>query len=235
MHIPDGFLTGEAALIGTVTGAVGIAVCLRAAARHGRERDLPLAGLAAAFFLVGDAPMVPITVGTQGHLLGGTLAVALLGPWLGALTIAVVCALQALVLGDGGITTLGLTITNLALVPAVAGYPLMLALRRMLPMSPRGLAGACGAAAGASVLLAAAIFVLEVTFGAAVTLDRSAVAWSTMGAYGVIALIEGIITALVIRGLVSVRPDLVHVAAPLRRRHAEAARRRGTARPELSQ
>ena len=31
-----------------------------------RERDLPLAGLAAAFFLVGEAPMVPITVGTQG-------------------------------------------------------------------------------------------------------------------------------------------------------------------------
>src|SRR5919206_2278815 len=135
MHIPDGFLTGEAAAIGAVTGAAGVAVCLRGAARSVRERDLPVAGLAAAFFLVGDAPMVPITVGTQGHLLGGTLAVALLGPWLGGLTIAVVCAIQALVLGDGGITTLGLTITNLALVPAFVGYPLMIALRRVAPVA----------------------------------------------------------------------------------------------------
>src|SRR6185312_13562010 len=108
----------------------------RRAGAEGRERDLPVAGLAAAFFLVGDAPMVPITIGTQGHLLGGTLAVALLGPWLGGLTIAVVCAIQALLLGDGGITTLGLTITNLALVPAFVGYPLLLALRRPLGVAP---------------------------------------------------------------------------------------------------
>lgn len=207
MHIPDGFLTGEAAAIGAVTAVAGLSVCLRGASRSVRERDLPLAGLAAAFFLVGDAPMVPITIGTQGHLLGGTLAVALLGPWLGGLTIAVVCAIQALVLGDGGITTLGLTITNLALVPAFVGYPLLLALRRLLP-----LAIACGIAAGVNVLLAAAIFVTEASLGAARHVDMSALVWSTMGAYAVIALAEGAITAVIVRALLRVRPDLVRVA-----------------------
>ncbi len=104
VHIPDGFLTGEAAAIGAVTAAIaGVAVCLRRAARTARERDLPIAGLAAAFFVVGEAPLVPITVGTQAHLLGGVLAVALLGPWLGALTITVVCLIQALLFGDGGV------------------------------------------------------------------------------------------------------------------------------------
>jgi cobalt/nickel transport system permease protein len=207
VHIPDGFLTGEAALLGTATAAVGLGVCLRGARRTMRERDLPVAGLAAAFFLVGDAPMIPITVGTQGHLLGGTLAVALLGPWLGGVTIAVVCAIQALVLGDGGITTLGLTITNLALVPAFVGYPLLLALRRVLPLWL-----ACGIGAVVNVMLAAVIFVAEVTLGAAVTLDRTALAATTLGAYAVIAVIEGIITVLIIRGLLAVRPDLVGVA-----------------------
>jgi len=207
VHIPDGFLTGEAALLGTATAAAGLAVCLRGSRRTMRERDLPVAGLAAAFFLVGDAPMIPITVGTQGHLLGGTLAVALLGPWLGGLTIAVVCAIQALVLGDGGITTLGLTITNLALVPAFVGYPLLLALRRVLP-----LALACGVAAFVNVMLAASIFVAEVTLGAAVTLDRTALAASTLGAYAVIAVIEALITVLIVRGLLAVRPDIVGVA-----------------------
>ena len=207
MHIPDGFLTGEAAAIGAVTAVAGLSVCLRGASRTVRERDLPVAGLAAAFFLVGDAPMVPITVGTQGHLLGGTLAVALLGPWLGGLTIAVVCAIQALVLGDGGVTTLGLTITNLALVPAFVGYPLLLVLRRVVP-----LALACGMTAAVNVLLAAAIFVTEVSLGAAEHVDMSALAWSTMGAYAVIAVLEGTITAVIVRALLRVRPDLVRVA-----------------------
>jgi cobalt/nickel transport system permease protein len=212
MHIPDGFLTGEAAAIGAVTAVAGVSACLRGASRSVRERDLPVAGLAAAFFLVGDAPMLPVTVGTQGHLLGGTLAVALLGPWLGGLTIAVVCAIQALVLGDGGITTLGLTITNLALVPAFVGYPLLLALRRMLP-----LAVACGATAAVNVLLAAAIFVTEVSLGAAKHVDLSALAWSVLGAYAVIAVVEGAITSAIVRALLRVRPDLVRVArAPAR-------------------
>jgi cobalt/nickel transport system permease protein len=210
MHIPDGFLTGEAAALGTATAVAGLAVCLRGARRSMREKDLPLAGLAAAFFLVAEAPMVPITVGTQGHLLGGALAVVLLGPWAGALTIAVVCAIQALVLGDGGITTLGLTITNLALVPAFVGYPLLLALRRTL-----GVAAAAGATAAVSVLLAATIFLAEVELGAAVEIDRTAIAASILGSYAVIAAIEAGLTFLIVRALLAVRPDLVR-AAPKR-------------------
>ena len=207
MHIPDGFLTGEAALLGTATAVAGLSVCLRKAAPTMREKDLPLAGLAAAFFLVAEAPMVPITVGTQGHLLGGALAVVLLGPWAGALTIAVVCAIQALVLGDGGLTTLGLTITNLALVPAFVGYPLLLALRRVVPV-----AAAAGIVAAVSVLLAATIFLAEIEFGAAVRIDRTAMAVSILGSYAVIAAIEGLLTFLIVRALVAVRPDLVRAA-----------------------
>jgi cobalt/nickel transport system permease protein len=213
VHIPDGFLTGEAAAIGAVTGTAGVAVCLHKARESMRERDLPLAGLAAAFFLVGDAPMVPITIGTEGHLLGGTLAVALLGPWLGGLTIAVVCVIQALVLGDGGVTTLGLTVSNLALVPAFLGYPLILALRKLVSLPL-----ACGLAAVADVMVAACIFVAEVTLGAAVHLDRGALAASTLGAYAVISVIEGTITAFVVRALLAVRPDLVRAG----RRRAQA-------------
>ena len=136
--------------------------------------------------------MFPITVGTQGHLLGGTLAVALLGPWLGAITIAVVCAVQALALGDGGITTLGLNIVDLALVPAFVGYPLLLALRRVLPTTTSGLATACGLAAAVDVLLAAGIFVAMFALGAVVPIDLRALAASTLGAYAVIAVIEGV-------------------------------------------
>ena len=206
MHIPDGFLSGEACAVGAVAAGVGLAVCLRRFQAQERERDLPIAGLAAAFFLVGDAPMFPITVGTQGHLLGGALAVCLLGPWLGAMTIAVVAAIQALALGDGGISTLGLTIVTLALVPAFVGYPIILLLRRVLDLPL-----ACGIGAAIAVELSALTFVGEFALGAAVDIDLAKIAWSTLGAYAVIAVVEGTLTALIVRALMSVRPDLVRV------------------------
>ena len=220
MHIPDGFVSGEATVLGAAAAAAGLSVCVRRVNREGRERDLPIAGLAAAFFLVGDAPMFPVTVGTQGHLLGGALAVCLLGPWLGAITIAVVAAIQALALGDGGLSTLGLTIVTLALVPAFAGYPIALALRRALGRTPKGLALACGIAAGIAVELSALTFVGEFALGAAVHVDITKIAWSTLGAYAVIGVIEGTLTALIVRALLAVRPDLVRIAEPVRSRWA---------------
>jgi cobalt/nickel transport system permease protein len=218
MHIPDGFLSGEACVAGAAVAAAGLAVCLRRLRHEERERDLPIAGLAAAFFLVGDAPMFPITIGTQGHLLGGALAVCLLGPWLGAITIAVVAVIQALALGDGGISTLGLTIVTLALVPAFAGYPIAVALRRVLGATPKRLAVACGIAAALAVELSAATFVGEFAWGAAVHVDLGRIAWSTLGAYAVIAVVEGTLTALIVRALLAVRPDLVRIAEPVRGR-----------------
>lgn len=223
MHVPDGFLSGEAVTLGAVAAGAGLAVCLRRTRRDGRERDLPVAGLAAAFFLVGDAPMFPVAIGTQGHLLGGTLAVALLGPWLGALTIAVVTAIQALALGDGGITAMGLNVVNLALIPAFVGYPVLLAARRVLPDTPAGLAAACGAAAFVNVLLAAAVFVGEFALGAVVSIDMATITLSTLGAYALVALVEAAITVLIVRALLGMRPDLVRIAEPLRaRRDARA-------------
>ena len=58
----------------------GLAVCLRGAARTVRERDLPVAGLAARVLPRRRRADGADHVGTQGHLLGGALAVALLGP-----------------------------------------------------------------------------------------------------------------------------------------------------------
>ncbi|MGI8846329.1 MAG: energy-coupling factor ABC transporter permease [Thermoleophilaceae bacterium] len=222
MHVPDGFLTGEAAAAGWVAGGAGLAYCLHRTRAERRERDLPVAGLAAAFFLVGDAPVFPVTVGTQGHLLGGMLACALLGPWLGAVTIAVVSAIQALALGDGGITTLGLGIVNLALVPAFLGYPLLLALRRIRP-TPGGLAVAAGVCAWLSVVVAACLFSAEFAFGHQVAIDPGRVTAGVVGAYALIGILEGVLTALILRALLGVRPDLVRAGNRIHRERMRAA------------
>jgi cobalt/nickel transport system permease protein len=214
MHIPDGYVSGEAAAAGWAVGAAGLALCAKRANLAEEERRLPVAGLTAAFMIVCDAPFVPLSVGTDGHLLGGTLAVALLGPWLGGLTTAVVLAVQALVFGDGGITTFGLNATNLALVPVFVGFPLILMLRRALPSTTGGLSAACGVAAFVSILVAATLYVIEVKVAAVVPISMGTVAGTMYGTYAVVGVIEAFVTAFIVRALLQTRPDLVAVAPP---------------------
>ena len=49
-------------------------------------------------------------------LLGGAIAVILVGPWVGALCVSTVLIVQCLLFADGGLTALGLNITNMALL-----------------------------------------------------------------------------------------------------------------------
>lgn len=212
MHIPDGFVSPTVAITGAAVAVAGLGVCARRAQLESTERQLPLAGVIAAFFLVLQAPIIPVAVGTTGHLLGGTLAVALLGPWLGPVVITVVTVVQAL-FGDGGVSTLGVNVVNLALVPAAVGYPVMLGLRWVLPRGPTTTAAAVGAAAAVSVLTAALLFAAEYAVGGAAGLPLRTVAVSTIGVYAVVAALEAVMTALVVRGLLALRADLVQVAS----------------------
>lgn len=212
MHIPDGFVSAPVAVAGAAVAVAGLTICVRRAGGDGTERQLPLAGLVAAFFLVLGAPIIPVAVGTSGHLLGGTLAVALLGPWLGPVVITVVTVAQTLFLGDGGVSALGVNVVNLALMPAAVGYPLLLGLRRVLPRRPAGITVAAGLAAVVSVLAAAVLFTAEYAMGGAVGVPLHTVAGSVIGIYALVAVFEGLVTAVVVRSLLALRADLVRVA-----------------------
>jgi cobalt/nickel transport system permease protein len=219
VHIPEGFLTGPATAVGAGVAVAGLAVAIRRADMHADNGRLPLAGLAGAFFLVGDTPFLPIGVGTQGHLLGGTLAIALLGPWLGMLTIAVVTVVQALVQGDGGITVLGLNIVNAALVPAFIGWPVLRGVQAVIrrwrgTTTAGGLAAACAVAAYVNVVLAACLFVLEFHLGHKGSVQIGPVVGGTIGVYALIGIVEAVVTAGIVRALLARRPDLVLIAPP---------------------
>ena len=90
MHIPDGFIDpGTSAAAGVVAvGAIG--VCVKQASKAIDDKEVPLAGLAAAFVFSVQMLNFPVASGTSGHLLGGALAAVLVGPWLGPLCVAVV-------------------------------------------------------------------------------------------------------------------------------------------------
>jgi cobalt/nickel transport system permease protein len=65
---------------------------------------------------------VPIIGGTTGHATGTTLIAILLGPWAAIISVSVALIIQALLFGDGGITTLGANCFNMAVIGGLAGY-----------------------------------------------------------------------------------------------------------------
>ena len=165
MHIPDGFINAQTSLATGAVAAGGVGISLRRAAQTLQERQAPLAGLVAAFIFAVQMLNFPVAAGTSGHLLGGVLAAVLVGPWAGCVCVAVVLVVQSL-FADGGLTALGLNITNMAIVGVFGGWAVFVLLRRALPATKTSVMVSSGIAAGISVVLAASAFVLEYAVGA---------------------------------------------------------------------
>lgn len=217
MHAPDGFIDGPTSLAMGVVAAGGVAVCLRRAGRELEEKQVPLAGLTAAFVFAVQMLNFPVASGTSGHLLGGVLAAVLVGPYVGALCVTVVVAVQALLFADGGLTALGFNVVNMALVTALGGYLVFVGLRRVLPRTRTGVAVGSGLAAGVGVVLASLAFSLQYAIGGTGGADAGAVAASMIGVHVLIGIGEGVITALTVSAVLASRPDLVHGARGLAR------------------
>ena len=211
MHIPDGFINAGVSAAAGGVAVVGIGYSLKKAKETLEEKAAPMAGLVAAFIFAVQMLNFPIAAGTSGHLLGGALAAILVGPWAGAICVAVVLMVQAL-FADGGLTALGLNIVNMALITAFGGYAIFLFLRRALPKTRGGVVTASGIAAMISVVLASLGFTLEYALGGTGTTSVGTVAAAMVGVHFLIGIGEGLITAITVGVVLNVRPDLVYGA-----------------------
>jgi cobalt/nickel transport system permease protein len=215
VHIPDGFINAPTSLAAGAVAAGGVGVSLRRAAQTLQERQAPLAGLVAAYIFAVQMLNFPVAAGTSGHLLGGVLAAVLVGPWAGCLCVAVVLVVQSLLIADGGLTALGLNITNMAVVGVFGGWAVFWLLRRALPATRTSVVVSSGIAAGISVVLAAAAFVVEYAIGGAGNAPVGTVLAAMVGVHTLIGIGEGVITALTVGVVLGVRPDLVYGAQDL--------------------
>jgi cobalt/nickel transport system permease protein len=210
VHIPDGFIDAGTSAGAGVVAAGGIGVSLRRAAQVLDEKRVPLAGLTAAFIFAVQMLNFPVASGTSGHLLGGVLAAVLVGPYLGALCVAVVLLVQALLFADGGLTALGLNIVNMALVTAFGGYATFVVLRRLLGRRTRGgVVVASGIAAAVGVVMASLAFTVEYAIGGTGGASAGTVGAAMVGTHVLIGIGEGVITAMTVSAVIATRPDLV--------------------------
>jgi cobalt/nickel transport system permease protein len=210
MHAPDGFLEPTVALATAVISVVVLVFALRQSRRDLQDKQLPLAGIAAAFIFAAQMFNFPVASGTTGHLLGGALAAILLGPATGSVVVTIVVVVQALLFADGGLSALGYNVLNMAIVPAFGGYALFLLFRRIMPKNSGGIVGATGLAAALSVVLSAMAFSIEWLFGASAPIAFDDVFTAMVGVHLLIGIGEGLISALAIAAVLASRPDLVY-------------------------
>src|SRR6266508_860352 len=131
LHIQNGIVDAPVSLAFLGVAIVALAICVKRARYDLDDRLAPMAGLVAAYIFAVQLLNFPVLPGVSGHLLGGALAAMLVGPWVGALCVTVVLVVQALLFADGGVTALGLNITNMALLGTASGYLVIALLLRM--------------------------------------------------------------------------------------------------------
>ncbi|MEE6257955.1 energy-coupling factor ABC transporter permease [Plantactinospora sonchi] len=219
MHISNGIINGPVAAAFAAFALVALAFCVLRGRQDLDDRLAPMAGLVAAFIFAVQMLNFPIFTGAvSGHLLGGALAAVLVGPWVGALCVAVVLIVQALVFGDGGVAMLGLNITNMAIIGTAVGYLLIALLLRVLPRNTNGLAVTAFVASVVSVLIASQGFVLQYWLGGTTDVGSSlgGLAGTMAVAHLLIGIGEGLITATTVVTVAKVRPDLVYALRGLR-------------------
>ena len=206
MHIPDGYLNARTLAVTGALAAGGLAVAARQVNRTLPRNKIPLMGLSAAFVFAAQMLNFPVLGGTSGHLLGGVLAAVLIGPGAGAIVIACVLLVQALIFSDGGVLALGANIFNMSFIGAVVGYAIYRSARRFLP-GLRGRITAVFFAAWLSTVLAAMTCAGELAWSG--TLPPEVVFPAMISVHALIGIGEGLITSLVILAIARTRPDLL--------------------------
>ncbi|SFQ98018.1 cobalt/nickel transport system permease protein [Lentzea waywayandensis] len=211
MHMSDGLLNAPVSVVFLVIAAAGVGFALVKARADLDDRTAPMAGLVATFIFAVQMINFPILPGASGHLLGGALAAILVGPWVGALCVTIVLVVQALLFADGGLTALGANVTNMALIGTATGFLVAVALRKIAERGKGGLFAVAFISAFVNTVVAATGFVVEYAIGGAGGVEIGKVALLMWGLHALIGIGEGLITAVTVTSVASIRPDLVYL------------------------
>ena len=196
MHIPDGFIDIPTSAAFAAASSVAVAGAVKGARKQLSEQSAPLAGLTAVFIFAVQMLNFPIAAGTSGHLIGAALAMVLVGPYAATLALVVVLIIQAFLFADGGLTALGLSIFNMAVISVWVSFIVFMILKKILPKKKSWLVVATFISALISVPAAAIGFVIQYAIGANAT-------------FSVGTVLKAIITALTVSAVLASRSDLV--------------------------
>lgn len=216
MHIADGVLSAEVCVATGVAAAGAVAYSLHRLKDSMADRTIPLTGMTAAVVFAGQMVNFPL-LGTpvSGHLLGGVLAAAFVGPWAGCLAITLVLVVQCVLFADGGLTTLGANVLNMGVVGAIGGHAVYQAVRRLMKDSPAAILTGAVVASWLSVMAAAFLFCVEFRLSwPRADYDFGRIFTLMVAFHSAIGVGEAVITGLAISFVLQQQPALVRPLQP---------------------
>jgi cobalt/nickel transport system permease protein len=211
MHMSDALLSPPVAGVMFAASAVTTAYAVREVVRDKEaSRKIPEMGVLAAF--VFAAQMINISIpgtGSSGHLCGGILLSAVLGPSAGFLAMAAVLLVQCLLFQDGGILAYGANLWNMAFYGCFLGGGV---LWRFFGRNgwTRGRIFAASIIGNIVALQLGAFSVTLETLASGITeLPFGAFVLAMQPIHLAIGAIEGVITGAVLSFLFDARPELI--------------------------
>ncbi len=210
MHMAD-------ALVSTAVGATMYAASTAATIYSVKKvrlennpKKIPVMGVMGAF--VFATQMINFTIpgtGASGHLCGGMLLTALLGPYAAFLTMIAILLIQCLMFADGGLLALGCNVWNMAFYGCFIGYFLI-----WKPMMKKGMSKgrivACSILGCVFTLQLGAFSVSIETLLSGITSLPFVVFVGTMQPIHLaIGFVEGLITTAVLIFVYESRPELL--------------------------
>lgn len=217
MHMADALVSTPVALACGAAAAALIATAgykLKTQNNEQRSNLIPLMGVMGAFIFA--AQMVNFAIpgtGSSGHIIGGVLLAAVLGPWAAFITLTSVLIIQCLVFADGGLMALGCNILNMAAMSTLIAYPLIYRPIAGKNMNIWRMTVASIAACIVGLELGAVLVTAETKLSGITALSTSTFLSLMTGIHLIIGLVEGVATAAIIIFVAKARPQLLQISS----------------------
>ena len=211
MHVPDGFINAPVSIGTGVISFATLWAYVRSAKSLVADKLIALTGMMSALIFVLQMINFPIAAGTSGHLLGGALAVIVLGPNLGIICISIVVVIQSLLFADGGLSALGVNVLNMAIITSLVGWVTISSWKKLFGEANISIISGSIVAGILSVVFSSIAFVFEYALGGTVSVPLGSVLIAMVSSHLLIGLGEGVITALIVSLLLRVRSDLIYI------------------------
>lgn len=124
MHVPAEMLNGGICPVTAIVSGIVVSLAVVSAVKTKTlfKNKCTFSLVTATLFLL-QMLNYKIGYGVSAHIIGGVFAVGMLGIPKGIISMTIVLALQAFLLGDGGTLQLGINVLNMAVIgTGVAGY-----------------------------------------------------------------------------------------------------------------
>jgi len=212
MHIMEGFLPLQWCIVWWIVAVPCLFLGmyqLKKVLTTDREA-LPLLGVTGGFIFILSSLKLPSVSGSCSHPTGTGLSIISFGPWITAVVCAIVLLYQSLFLAHGGLSVLGANIVSMGIVGPLVGYGVYRLLR------------------DTSVNIYITVFLVSALadmFTYITTSLELALAYPAetggvvssfilfMGIFAItqvpLAIIEGIVLALVFKYIVALKPDIL--------------------------